>query len=123
MDRPARGGQGGNLQLLVFILNQEENLDEILSGFIEVGVKGATIIDSVGMGRILAHDIPIFAGLRHLMKGNRPYNKTILAVVEDKKVDEVITVIEDVCGSLDQPGTGLLFTLPLSKVKGLAREF
>ena len=111
------------MQLLVFVLNQEEYLDEILSAFVEVGVKGATVIDSVGMGRILAHDIPIFAGLRHLLEGNRPYNKTIFAVVEDGKVDEVIAVIEDICGSLDKPGSGLLFTLPVSKVKGLAHEF
>ena len=111
------------MQLLVYVLNQEEYLDEILSAFVEVGVKGATIIDSVGMGRILAHDIPIFAGLRYLLEGNRPYNKTIFAVIEDEKLDEVIAVVEDICGSLDKPGTGLLFTLPVSRVKGLAHEF
>ncbi|MCD5397947.1 hypothetical protein LR003_03340 [candidate division NPL-UPA2 bacterium] len=112
------------MQLLVLVINQEEYLDEILSAFVEVGISGATIVDSVGMGRILAHDIPIFAGLRHLLEGNRPYNKTIFAVVnDDKKVEEAITVFEEICGSLDKPGTGFLFTLPVTRAKGLAREF
>ena len=39
--------------LMVFVLNREEYLDEILSGFVELGIGGATIIDSMGMGRIL----------------------------------------------------------------------
>ncbi len=112
------------MQLLVLVINKEESLDEVLSAFLEVGITGATIIDSVGMGRILAHDIPIFAGLRHLLEGNNPYNKTIFAVVDDdKKVDEAIAVVEEICGSLDNPGTGLLFTVPVTKVKGLAHEF
>ncbi len=112
------------MQLLILVINQEDSLDKVLEAFVEVGITGATIIDSVGMGRILAHDIPIFAGLRYLLEGNRPYNKTIFAVVEnDKKVDEAITVVEEICGSLDKPGTGLLFTLPVTRVRGLAREF
>jgi len=62
--------------------------------------------------------------LRYLLEGNRPYNKTIFAVVENEsKVDEAIAVVEEICGSLDKPGTGLLFTLPVTRVRGLAREF
>lgn len=112
------------MQLLVLVINQEDSLDKVLEAFVEVGITGATIIDSVGMGRILAHDIPIFAGLRYLLEGNKPYNKTIFAVIDDdKKVDEAIAVVEEICGSLNKPGTGLLFTLPVTRVKGLAREF
>jgi len=52
------------MKLLVFICNQPEKLEEILEGFLEVGITGATIIDSLGMGRILAAEVPIFAGLK-----------------------------------------------------------
>ena len=74
--------------LLVLILNKEEHLEEILELFVELGVSGATIIDSVGMGRILSHDIPIFAGFRSLMRGSRPYNKTIFSIVPEELVPD-----------------------------------
>jgi nitrogen regulatory protein P-II 1 len=51
------------VQLLIAVINEEEKLDEILSGMVELGITGATIISSEGMGRVLSHDIPIFAGL------------------------------------------------------------
>ena len=64
--------------LMVFVLNREEYLDEILSGFVELGIGGATIIDSMGMGRILSHDIPIFAGMQDSLSSssaNSGYNR------------------------------------------------
>lgn len=111
------------MKLFVYVLNQQEKMDEILSGFIEIGITGATIIDSVGMGRILAQDVPIFAGFQALLSGSRPYNKTIVSVVDDdSKVDEALKLIEDVCGAFTEPGAGIAFTLPLSAVYGLKPE-
>ena len=107
------------MQLLLLILNKEEHLEEVLEMFLELNITGATIIDSIGMGRILAHDIPIFAGFRTLMQESRPGNKTILTVLPENKVDPVIKGVEYICGSLDDPGTGILITLPVSNVKGL----
>jgi len=111
------------VKLFVYILNQQEKLDEILSGFIEIGITGATIIDSVGMGRILSKDIPIFAGFQSLVSGSRPYNKTIISVVDDdEKVRNALSLIEEVCGSFAEPGSGIAFTLPLDQVHGLKPE-
>ena len=109
--------------LLVLILNKEEHLEEILELFVELGVSGATIIDSVGMGRILSHDIPIFAGFRSLMRGSRPYNKTIFSIVPEELVPDIVEGVEKICGSLDEPGTGLIFTIPIDKVWGLKPSF
>jgi len=107
------------MQLLLFILNKEEHLEEILEVFLELDITGATIIDSVGMGRILATDIPIFAGFRNIMQESRPGNKTILTVVSDDKIPRIIQGIEQICGSLDKPGAGILLTLPISNAKGI----
>ena len=111
-----------DMELLVLILNKVELLDDVLSYFVEAGVSGATVLDSVGMGRIIAN-IPIFAGFRDLMVGNRPTNKTILAVVDGSLVPELTAGIEKILGDMAQPGTGLLFTLPVSSVRGLGRGF
>lgn len=107
------------MHLLIFVLNKEEHLEEILEVFLELDIGGATIIDSIGMGRILAHDIPIFAGFRSLMQESRPGNKTILTVVDEKKIPRVIQGIEQICGSLDKPGAGVLITIPIGIVKGV----
>ena len=110
-----------SMQLLIFILNKEELLEEVLEAFIELGISGATIIDSIGMGRILAHDIPIFAGFRNLMQDSRAGNKTILTVIEENKMERVIKAVEQILGPLDTPGAGILFTLPVQSMFGMTK--
>ncbi len=108
-----------NLKLVFIILNKEEKLDELLEAFLELDIRGATVIDSVGMGRIIAYDIPIFGGLRSLTSGSRPQNKTIITVVPEEKIEDITKAFEQICGSLDEPGTGLIFAMPIDFVKGL----
>jgi len=107
------------MKLVVIILNDTEHLEDLLTAFLEIGVSGSTVIDSVGMGRILSHDVPIFAGLRGVFPGASPVNKTILTVAPDGLVDDVLTVIEDVCGTFEESGTGLVFVLPIDTVRGV----
>ena len=110
------------MQLLIAVINQEEKLDEILSGLVELGVTGATIINSEGMGRVLSHDIPIFAGLETLASRSRPQNQTIFSVIEDAKAGAVIELLQEICGNFEAPATGIVFTVPVGRVVGLAPE-
>ncbi|MDA3832981.1 MAG: P-II family nitrogen regulator [Spirochaetales bacterium] len=111
------------MKLLVFVLNNEEYLEEVLEAYIEAGVTGATIIDSEGMGRFLTYEVPLFAGFKEFMKGNKPYNKTILSVVRnDAIVEKVKSLLDDVVGGLENPGTGIMFTLPVDWAAGLVQE-
>ncbi len=107
------------MHLLILVLNKEEHLEEVLEVFLELDIHGATIIDSIGMGRILAHDIPIFAGFRNLMQESRPGNKTIFTVVDEKKISRVVQGVEQICGSLDKPGAGILVTIPVGIAIGI----
>lgn len=111
------------MTLLVFICNQPDKLEEILEGFVEIGVTGATVIDSVGMGQLLSSDVPIFAGFRSMFRGATVVNKTILSVIRDPaKVDEAYEIIEEAVGTLDEPGRGIFFTIPIERVQGLKPE-
>lgn len=111
------------MQLLVAVINQPEALDDILSGFLELGITGATIINSEGMARVLTHDIPLFAGIQTLISRSRSQNYTVFSVIDDpQKVDSAFAVIQDVCGSLDEPGTGIMFTIPVTRAVGVAPE-
>lgn len=111
------------MKLLVCVLNNEEYLEEVLEAYIEAGVTGATILDSEGMGRFLTYEVPLFAGFKEFMKGNKPYNKTILSVVRNPEtIERLKTMIDDIVGGLDNPGTGIMFTLPVDWVSGLVPE-
>lgn len=110
------------MHLLITVLNDPEKLDQTLSGFVELGITGATIVNTEGMGRLLSHDIPIFAGLQTLITRSRPQNRTIFSVLEDDKVEPALALLEDVCGDLSDPATGIAFVVPVTKVVGLAPE-
>ena len=110
------------MKLLVLILNRVEKLEEVLEGFLEIGISGATIIDSVGMGQILANEVPIFAGLRFMFAGAKPHNKTIISVIREEKEAPAVNILTKILGDLDNPGSGIVFMLPLDRVEGLKPE-
>jgi nitrogen regulatory protein PII len=111
------------MKLLVFVLNNEEHMEKVLEAYIEAGVTGATLLDSEGMGRFLTYEVPLFAGFKEFMKGNKPYNKTIISVVRNEKVVERVRVlVDDIVGGLENTGTGIMFTLPVDWAAGLVSE-
>jgi nitrogen regulatory protein P-II 1 len=110
------------MKLLILILNKVEKLEEVLEGFIEIGISGATVIDSVGMGQIISEEVPIFAGLRFMFAGAKPHNKTILSVIKREKEEPVIRLLEKILGDLNKQGTGILFMIPVDRVEGLKPE-
>ena len=110
------------MRLLVAVINNEECVDDILAAFIELGITGATVIESKGMGRVLSREVPIFAGVRALSATSRAANRTLFCVADDSKIESAIGVIQEVCGSLDAPGRGIVFTLPVDRVVGLSPE-
>lgn len=108
------------MELLIAVINDPNKIEEVVESFLEIGITGATILDSFGMGKVLSQDIPIFAGFRHLLAGSSSSNKTIFSVVKDPAiVDEAFAALQNVCGDLNNPSTGIVFTLPLNRVQGL----
>jgi nitrogen regulatory protein P-II 1 len=110
------------MQLLVAVINHEECVDDILAGFVELGITGATLIESKGMGRVLAREVPIFAGLRSLNTRSRSANRTLFCVADDAKIEAAIALIQEIAGDLAAPGAGIVFTVPVGRVIGLAPE-
>lgn len=115
------------MQALFLILNETDYLEDILEEFVEIGVKGATIIDSQGMGRALATNsdqhIPMFGYLKNFLDDGHPYNKTVFTVLESQElVDKVVETIDKVVGGIDRPGVGFIFTMPVGSVYGIGKE-
>lgn len=108
------------MELLVCVINKPELLDDVLAGFLEVGIPGCTVIDSKGMGKIVSQDIPIFSGFKGLFPGVRESNFTIFSLIKEKEtLENAIRVVQAVYGDFEQPSSGILFTVPVSRVVGL----
>lgn len=102
------------MHLLVIILNQEDYMDEILAELVELEVANATVIDGVAMERVLAKDVPIFAGLLQTTRGSRAYNKNIFALLPKKETAaRLVEILDDMDIDLRDPAVGTLFTIPV----------
>lgn len=109
------------MELLVYIMNHVDLLDNLLEEFSQVPNFRATIIDSAGMAHMLK-DTSYFLSLRNLLNQSQVNSKTILMAIDKDDVDKAIEIIESVVGSLDSPDTGVVFTLPISRAKGLIKK-
>lgn len=113
------------MHLLVQVLEQTEHLAGLLEGFTKAGVTGTTVLDSIGMGRILLErraDVPAMQIIKDVLAKGKPTNKTIFAVVGDEDtLRKAIEVVRLLCGDLNTPGKGILFTLRLDLVQGLKK--
>jgi nitrogen regulatory protein PII len=110
------------MKLLVCIVKNHRHAEDILTGFLELGVRGATVVDGRGMGQIVASDIPIFAGFKSLFPVGGGATYLVLSVMDAELSERAIKVIDEVCGSLDKPGAGIAFTIPVDEAYGLAEE-
>ena len=109
------------MKALFLILNKTEKLNDVLEAYVKVGIKGATVVDSQGMGSALSEsNLPMFGGfLRTVLDNNRPFNKVIFSVVKDEEVlNDAIAAVEDILGDMSKPGVGLMFVMPVDRVVG-----
>ena len=109
------------MKLLIAILNDPDSVTDILDEFYQKNIRGATVMDSMGMAHIMAHQVPFFS--RFAEFGEDPErNKTIFAVVNsDAERKTAVAAIEAIIGDLDESDTGIVITLPIDYCKGLAK--
>ncbi len=112
------------MNVLFIVLNKPNYLEELLDKFIEIGVKGATILDSQGMGFAMNHgghgNEPFFGKIRSMIDNSRPYNKTVFTVIEDEEtLAKAVRAAKEVFGDVYEPGIGMMFTMPVNNVYGM----
>lgn len=106
---------------LCLVLNKVDKLDDILDILYHLNL-GATVIDSEGMGKVLLdHDVevPVFSGIKKLIEGHKPYNKTIVSVIRDEKIlRTAVDKIKEELNYIEKPGIGFLFVVPVMECHG-----
>ena len=114
--------------MILFVPHDTSKLNLVLNRWEEVGVSGVTVFASTGIGRLkaadmLREDLPLMPSLEDLIETPERFNRTLMTLVEnDEMIDRVVEATEEVVGKLDDPNTGILAVLPLSRVYGLVRH-
>ncbi|MCI8402982.1 MAG: hypothetical protein HFI38_12985 [Lachnospiraceae bacterium] len=109
--------------LLVVVLNKVELLDKLLSALNNAGIRGATVLHSIGMAHELAdlEDSYVIGSLRAMFTSGHRENRTIFMVIDSAHITDATQVIDDVI-DLQKPDTGILFALPVLFAAGITEK-
>ena len=116
------------MQLILFVLHDPDKLYELMDGWDEAGVSGVTVLPSTGIGRLkasdmLREDLPLMPSLEDILAAPERYNRTLFTLVEGQEmIDRVVAATERIIGNLDEPNTGILTVIPVSRIYGLHRK-
>lgn len=109
------------MELVVIVLNKTEKLEALLGALADNNIGGATILDSVGMARVLSNseDNKIFGTLSMLFNPDRVESKTILTVLKEEKIPLLKSIVKEIVGDLSDPDVGIIFGVPVSFTEGI----
>ena len=111
--------------LLVVILKKQDLINDICHKLAEVGIPGGTIIDGKGMASVLEkmEDLPIFGMLRAILADDDDDDivRTLWMVRNENELEKARTAIHEVTG-LNEPNSGIMFSIPVSFVEGLGAK-
>lgn len=111
------------MYMVMFVLDDPEQLDAVLDAWDSIGVSGVTILESSGINRrrsAIQVGTPFMAGMNRLMSGSHVNNFTLLTIVNDKEVAQSCAqAAQAIVGDLSQPNTGVLAAWPLEIVLGI----
>lgn len=115
------------MYLILFVLNDPDRLEDVLSAWEQAGVSGITVLPSTGLGRIrqkegLRDDMPLIPGVEDFYHHQSDISQTLFTLVDEEALmKKVVAVTETLVGDLDQPGNGILAVLPTVSVHGLIK--
>jgi len=107
------------LKLLVCFINRRSLLDKILARLIDLGVGGATVIDSTGIGRSKVEDIILFEGFKDVLRSSERDHYTVLCVIKSVKANMIAQSLTELYDNFEQSGIGFFFTVDVNKAWGI----
>jgi len=85
---------GSTRRLLILIARSEAALDELVTGMLDVGITGATVVESKGLGAILRQDMPMFAGLAALLPQHTG-SRVVISLTTTEEIEQLRTYVDD----------------------------
>jgi nitrogen regulatory protein P-II 1 len=79
--------------LLIVIASDPTSMDDLLTGLLDIGITGATLVESKGMAAALREEMPIFAGLVALLPSSTG-SRMLFSITTLEQAREVLHFIE-----------------------------
>jgi nitrogen regulatory protein PII len=110
-------------QAIFIVLSDPGRTERALKLLLDCEIRGATVIESMGMGHVLEDSIPVIASIRSLLSQQRESNQTIFAVSKyPEKIEKAVKMISEEFDGFKEPCTGLIFVVPVVTAVGLGRK-
>jgi nitrogen regulatory protein PII len=116
------------MSMILFVLHDSEKLQEVLNAWEETGISGATVLFSVGIGRLrqtqaLRDDLPMMPSLDDFYPSPENFGRTLFTIIDDDRlIEKIVQATERVVGDLREPNRGILTVLPTSQIYGLRKS-
>ncbi len=110
------------MYVLFIVLNETQYLSEILTSLQHLGIRGATVINTMGARKIQdeEEEKSFLFKLVESLQGDTRNNRTIFSVIEkDEQIHEAMKSIEEILGGdMTVPNKGIMFVLPVTHFRG-----
>ena len=111
------------MYLLIAVINNEELLEELITGWLDIGVSGSTVIESTDSLQLISHNVHIFAGFRSFTSGGMKHNKMLLTVIEsDALCKNACDYLEALYREKEMPHQGIYCVIPVIRFNRLGPE-
>jgi nitrogen regulatory protein P-II 1 len=111
---------------IVFVLDNPDQCRDILDAWENAGIRGVTILESSGLGRVrragIRDDLPLIPSLSDIFMNTETQHRTLFTVIKSQsQIEAIVKATQSVVGDLEQPDTGFLFVVPVSQVFGISK--
>ncbi len=104
-------------RLLILIARHDDALDELVTGLLDAGIHGATVIESKGLGQYLRQEMPIFAGLAALLPQTTG-SRVVISLTTPEVIERLRTYVDEMRDE-DRP---IAIVVPVMDVFGLGQR-
>lgn len=111
------------MYLLIVVINDEDLLEDLITGWLDIGINGATVMETTDLLQLISQHIPIFAGFRSFAGPGILHNKTLFIAIEKKQIlDDAVKFLESICKETRKPSRGIYFVAPLIRIGQLGAD-
>ncbi|NCC51835.1 MAG: PTS sugar transporter subunit IIA [Spartobacteria bacterium] len=109
-------------KLLMLVLQDEDTVTDVMELFVEMGIRGASVLESQAMGKVLT-TVPLFASFINFLGSEDEYQRIIFSIVHEDQVARVIDSIEEITGDMDTHTGAMALVLDIAMMKGSLQSF
>lgn len=108
--------------MVVLVMHDLTHFSDVLSAWHDTCGAAVTILEGLGTRErkeLARRELPLLPSVRDVLQADDMPRTTIFSVVPDDIADRLAEATEQVLGDLSEPGKGIFFVVPVTKVLGL----